>query len=132
MIEKDKVYVGQTVYTYNHWSDVVEKGHVTEIQDAGVYVQSECAVDKNGNAICTTPGTGGAIFEDLYETALAAYAAQELKVHEKAAKYCEEITDVPKLLAFALDHCLCGEEYTDYPAIKAYKASAKRLLGIDL
>lgn len=132
MIEKDKVYVGQTVYTYNHWSDVVEKGHVTEIHDAYVDVQGECVVDRNDNVVCTTTGTGGTTFEDLHETAQAAYAAQELKVYEKAAKYCEEITDVPKLLAFALDHCLCGEEYTDYPAIKAYKASAKRLLGIDL
>lgn len=132
MIEKDKVSVGQTVYTYNHWSDVVEKGTVTEIQDKGVYVQSKCAVDKNGKFICQTYGTGGGKFEDLYETALAAYAAQEVKKSEKAAEYCEQIKDVPSLLTFALNHCLCGEEYTDYSAIRAYKASAKRLLGIDL
>lgn len=87
---------------------------------------------KNGKFICQTYGTGGGKFEDLYETALAAYAAQEVKDCEKAAKYCEQIKDVPSLLTFALNHCLCGEEYTDYSAIKAYKASAKRLLGVDL
>lgn len=132
MINADKARVGQIVYTYNHWSNTVEKGSITKLFDDGAYVQSKCAVDKNGKFICQTYGTGGGKFEDLYETALAAYAAQEVKESEKAAEYCEQIKDVPSLLTFALNHCLCGEEYTDYSAIRAYKASAKRLLGIDL
>lgn len=126
------MHIGQTVYTYDHWSNVVYKGTITQIQDAGVYIQNSCTVERDGKIICKSTDTGGAIFEDLHETAQAAYAAQERKVDEKEIKYCESITDVPKLLAFALDHCLCGNEYTDYAAIRAYKASTKRLLGINL
>ena len=40
--------------------------------------------------------------------------------------------DLKDLLKFPLNHCLNGEEYTDYEAKAAYKQRVNELVGIDL
>lgn len=39
--------------------------------------------------------------------------------------YKESIKTVEDLINFPLSHCFCGEEYTEYEVIAAYKERAK-------
>ena len=47
-------------------------------------------------------------------------------------KYKSEIKNLEDLLRFPLKHCFCGEEYTDYEALSAYKARVTELTEIVL
>lgn len=132
MIEKDNISIGQTVYIIEHWTNNIVRGTVSELLSDCVSIKRECFVDSNDNFIDDFCSIGWVQFENLYETAQSASEARESELLAKVEKYCKEITDVPSLLKFPLEHCLNGEEYTNYEAIKAYKIRAKQLLGIDL
>ena len=132
MIREDNISIGQTVYVIEYWTNNIVRGTVSELLNDCVSIKYKCFVDSNDNFIDSFDSNGWSQFEDLYETAQSASEAREHELLANVAKYCEKITDVPSLLKFPLEHCLNGEEYTDYAAIKAYKIRAKQLLGIDL
>lgn len=124
--------VGDTVYFVENWTGNVIQGKVSKIHNGGVSAICQYIVDAEGNIIDKSFGTSGARFEDLYATAQEAFDGKNRKRLERISKYCDEITDVESLLKFALNHCLNGEEYTDYAARAAYIEKAKELLDIDL
>ena len=124
--------VGDTVYFVENWTNNVIQGKISKIHNGGVSVTCQYIVDTEGNFIDKSFGTSGARFEDLYATAQEAFDGKNRKHLEWISKYCDEITDIESLLKFALNHCLNGEEYTDYAARAMYAEKAKELLDIDL
>lgn len=123
---------GDTVFFIDHWNGHIIKGTVETLLPEGANVHCNAIVDENGNKVEDAYGTGGARFEKLYASAKDAYDAKKKLREEAVNKYCDEIGTIADLVSFPLNHCLCGEEYTDYPAIEAYKIRAKELTGIDL
>ena len=126
------VNIGDTVFFIDHWNGHIIRGTVESLLPEGANVHCDAIVDENGNKIEDTYGTGGARFEKLYASAKDAYDAKKKLYEEAVKKYCDEIKTGADLISFPLTHCLCGEEYTDYPAIEAYKIRARELAGVDL
>lgn len=124
--------IGNTAYFIEAWSGHVIRGKITEVYDDSVSIHCECYVDPEGNFKSKSYGTCGARFGKLYSTAQEAFAEKNRKHLEIISKYSNEIKDVPSLLKFALEHCVTGEEYTDYEAREVYIKKAKELLNIDL
>lgn len=63
----------------------------------------------------------------------AAEHKRQAKVSEhRISEYKDEIKNLHDLLQFPLKHCLCGDGYTDFDAIDAYKAKVKELIGMEL
>ena len=58
------------------------------------------------------------------EEAIKSYQKHSEEIKEK---YKSEITSLEDLLRFPLDHCLNGEEYTDYEARQAYTEKINEL-----
>lgn len=126
------VKLNDTVFFIEHWTGNVIKGTVTEILEDGVRIDCDVHVDEAGNDIDTAYGTSGARFDKIYASAKDAYTAKKQDFDKKTSEYCDKIRTVQDLVQFPLEHCLCGEEYTDYPAIAAYRRRAKELTGTDL
>lgn len=128
--------VGDIAYFYEHWSNSIEKCQIEELKEIdGVKtaeVRSIGTVDIEGEIICNTYGTSTRKIENLYSSCRAAYKAYYDKFNDFKNKYIEEIKDLKDLLKFPLNHCLNGEEYTDYKAKAAYKQRVNELVGIDL
>ena len=118
--------IGDIVYVNGPWN-VAEKCEIT----------SEQGSRKNGDGFYSVHsldlgGSFGAFTDNIFSTKEDAIAAHKRKSDENIAKYKEEIKNLNDLLKFPLDHCFCGEEYTDYDAIQAYKTKAFELTGIVL
>ena len=126
------VNIGDTVYFNEVWSDYVIRGKVTELYDEGVSISCYCTVDEKGNYVDEVCYTSGARFTKIYSTAQEAYSAKDRQHMKIISKYEINIKDVQSLLRFALEHCLTGEEYTDYEAREVYIKKAKELLNVDL
>ena len=124
--------IGDTVYFIESWTTKVIRGKVTKVYDNDVSIHCECSVDPEGNFMSESYGTDRARFKNLYATAQEAFDEKNREHLEIMSKYSNEIKDVQSLLRFALEHCLIGEEYTDYEAREVYIKKAKELLNIDL
>lgn len=118
---KNNTKVGDIVYSVESWTERVVKARVTEIMNDCVRFQALCFVDRNGNFSDTFLGSAGAAWDNLYATALDAYTDRDTKNAAQVQAYCDEIETIADLVRFPLDHCLTGDEYTDYNALKAYK-----------
>lgn len=66
-------------------------------------------------------GTSGVRLDQAFLTAKEANDAQEAEVEKHKEELRSEITDVESLLKFPLDHCLNGDEYTDWQARAVYE-----------
>lgn len=88
--------------------------------------------DKDGNQTESFLGTFGVSTEDVFSSAADAYDAIRKKHDELVQKYCDEIKTVEDLVNFPLEHCLIGEEYTEYEAVDAYKIMVQKLLNISV
>lgn len=134
-VEPTSMKVGDIVYFYEHWSDSIEKCKIEELKEIdgvkAAEVRSIGTVDIEGDIICNTYGTSTRRIKDLYPSSTAAYDAYFKKSIENTRKYKDEIKTINDLVAFPLDHCLNGGEYTDYDAKAAYKQKVKELLGIE-
>ena len=128
--------VGDIAYYHEHWSDSIVKCKIASIKNIGekefAEVEDVGIVDLEDKIICDTYDIRTRPISTLYPTVTSAYKAYNDKNEELKQKYLEEITDVHDLIRFPLDHCLNGDEYTDYVAIAAYKERARELLGINL
>jgi hypothetical protein len=132
MVDKTKIEQGSVVYYAQTWTGFIVKAIVTEIVDGGVYAKELYTVDKEGNQVDRCVGSSGAAWDNLYATAAEAYDAQAAENKAAYDKYCSEIKSVEDLVRFPLEHCINGDEYTDWQAVNAYKIRAKELVGIEL
>lgn len=132
MSHKGEVKVGDKVYIQEHWTGLVFRGKVYEVGEEGVLVHGENFIDLDGSDAETFYGSTGGTWDNVYLTPEEAFEAIKRKNLEKIKKYCDEIVDVKTLIEFPTNHCFCGEEYTNYEALEAYKIRAKELLGIDI
>lgn len=73
-------------------------------------------------------GTFGSPESKIFETKEEAVEAYRKEFKEEADKYMSEIKSLKDLLQFPLDHCINGEEYTDYAAKAAYCAKMKEFI----
>lgn len=131
MMNKSDVKIGQSIYFQEHWTGMIIKGKIYEINDEGVLVHGECYVRPDGRPDDKFYGSTGGQWENIYPTAKAAYEGKRAKHNAKIAKYCEEITDINALVEFPLKHPFGAEEYTNYEAIEAYKIRCKELMNLD-
>ena len=123
--------VGDTVYHYENWGGSVMRGVIKKISKY-VKVEDDYVVNENGGEVCYCPNVTYRKKEQLYSSAEAAYEEQ-LKVQQnKIKEYCDQIKSIEDLVKFSIDHCLNGEEYTDYEARRAYINRVSDLLGIKL
>lgn len=120
------------IYYIENYTDAVTKGIILSVENDTVKIKSICAVDRQGNNYVSTPGTTWRRISDCYTSVDSIYAAQDNANKEAVNGYCSEIKDIKDLARFPLQHCLNGEEYTNWNAVKAYKIRAKELLNIEL
>ena len=76
-------------------------------------------------------GTFGVTADNVFPSKLKALAAAEIERQNKISEYKREIKNLNDLLQFPLHHCFCGDEYTDWEAVEAYKTRAKELTGLN-
>ena len=124
---KTNTNVGDIVYFVEYWTDHVTKARVTEVSDGGVYFNCISVVDKDGQDIQRSIGSAGALWDGLFQTAKDAYDTRDKKHDAQIKAYCEEIQTIEDLVRFPLEHCLIGDEYTDWDAYYAYKQRAQEL-----
>ena len=132
-MNKDNIQIGDKVFVIEKWSDAVIMGTVEECSHPDyVKIHNACFVDRNGQACGKTYGTSNISYAHLYKTADAAWKTLD-QINNKVIKsYQQSIKTIQDLVEFPLDHCLIGEEYTDWQAIQVYKDKCKELLGINL
>lgn len=131
---KDEYTAGQVVYVYEIQPDSIVKAVIVDknIFNDGYSIRYQSIVDRDGNEIVDMVGDSCRESSEIWKSAADAYAARDKKHQEKLAAYKNKIKDMKTLILFPLDHCLNGEEYTNYDARTAYKERAKELLGLDL
>ena len=121
---------GMTIYFYRDLESYVKRGNVKDstILDAGIdnikvisKVAWEANIDNEGKEVRRIGGTSGVRLDKAFLTAKEANDAQKAEVEEHKEELRSEITDVESLLKFPLDHCLNGDEYTDWQARAVYE-----------
>lgn len=121
---------GMTIYFYRDLESYVKRGNVKDstILDAGIdnikvisKVAWEANIDSEGKEVRRIRGTSGVRLDQAFLTAKEANDAQEAEVEKHKEELRSEITDVESLLKFPLDHCLNGDEYTDWQARAIYE-----------
>lgn len=66
-------------------------------------------------------GSSGCYLENTFSTAKEAFEAKNKLIEEHREKLRSEITDVESLFRFPLNHCVIGNEYTDWYARAVYE-----------
>lgn len=121
---------GMTIYFYRDLESYIKRGNVKDstILDAGIdnikvinKVAWEANIDSEGKEVRRIGGTSGVRLDQAFLTAKEANDAQEAEVEKHKEELRSEITDVESLLKFPLDHCLNGDEYTDWQARAIYE-----------
>ena len=131
-MNKDDLKIGSNVYAYERWSNSILRAEVIKIYDDSCELRFMNIVDRYGNDRGDMFGVSRRVFDQVWHTAKEAWAAID-KEHDNAViRYSQNMETVEDLLKFPLLHCLCGEEYTDYAAIDAYKKRCSELLDINL
>lgn len=121
---------GMTIYFYRDLESYIKRGNVKDstILDAGIdnikvisKVAWEANIDNEGKEVRRIGGTSGVRLDQAFLTAKEANDAQKAEVEKHKEELRSEITDVGSLLKFPLDHCLNGDEYTDWQARAVYE-----------
>lgn len=121
---------GMTVYFYRDLESYIKRGNVKDstILDAGIdnikvisKVAWEANIDSEGKEVRRIGGTSGVRLDKAFLTAKEANDAQKAEVEKHKEELRSEITDIESLLKFPLDHCLNGDEYTDWQARAVYE-----------
>lgn len=123
-----------TIFVYESWTDNIYKATVNKVDEEKQIVDIfyENLVDRDGNELTFFNGMASYPFDRVYDTVQDAYAYKDNMHTEQVNKYLEEIQTKEDLINFPLTHCLCGNEYTDYDAVEAYKIKVRALLRIDI
>ena len=125
----ENVENGMTIYFYRDLDSYVKRGKVKDSTVLGTgdntkYIRKvdwEANIDSEGNEVRMLGGTSGICLDKAFLTAKEANDAQKAEVEEYKEEFRSEITDVESLLKFPLDHCLNGDEYTDWQARAVYE-----------
>lgn len=125
----ENVENGMTIYFYRDLDSYVKRGKVKDSTVLGTgnnikYIRKvdwEANIDSEGKEVRRIGGTSGVHLDKAFLTAKEANDAQKAEVEEHKEKLRSEITDVESLLKFPLDHCLNGDEYTDWQARAVYE-----------
>jgi len=128
----NKINVNDTVYIYEHWSQGIIRASVVECLENAYEIKCKEFVDKQGNRISSSYGNMTVTINNIWKTVEEAFNEIEKRKLDEVSKYCDEIKTIEDLVLFPIRHCLNGEEYTNYEALKAYKKRAKELLNIDI
>lgn len=131
----DDYKIGGECYIIEAWTEniikcIIEDKHSDE--NGFIYsVRQVCKVDRTGRKVEKSyGGKADAYGKLLYKSAEEAYNSCQQKHIDIQKEYLGQIKTVEDLIRFPLDHCFCGEEYTDWDAVSAYEQRAKELLGI--
>ena len=125
----ENVENGMTIYFYRDLDSYVIKGKVKDssIRDMGNNIKFikkvdwEMNVDSEGKKVRTLGGTSGVRLDKAFLTAKDANDVQKAEVEKCKSEFRKEITDIESLLRFPLEHCLNGDEYTDWQARAVYE-----------
>ena len=128
MVRKEDLKIGDIVYIEGSWSSGLYSGEVYEIQDKGALVHGKNYINADGSDGDRYYGSCGNTYENIYLTAEDAINGIKAKHQAKVDEYCKQITDIESMIKFSMNHCLNGEEYTNWDAVKAYKIMAKNYL----
>ena len=120
---------GMTIYFYRDLDSYIKKGKVKDssILGAGDSVQYirkvdwKADIDSEGKEVGEIGGTSGVQFDKAFLTAKEANDAQDAEIEKHKEELRNKITGVESLLKFPLDHCLNGDEYTDWQARAVYE-----------
>lgn len=132
-----KFEVGDTVYFQEHWSKNLVEGTITKLfpsdfSTEGIRCNNCYFVNQDGVRIGKMVGEVGAFAGEYFSSVERLLEYIKQRDRARVNKMKDSIKNLNDLLAFPLDHCFCGEEYTDYDAIKAYKERVFELTGTDL
>lgn len=132
MINKNDVKIDDLVYIVSPHDDYIFGGRVEII--LGDYVRLEvyeyydASGKYNGKCNCKHDVK----FENIFANIEGAADAIKRKHSAAVEDYCNEIVDIESMIRFSMNHCLNGEEYTNWDAVKAYQIKAKELFNVDL
>ena len=125
--------VGERVFFQEHWSRNFVEGTITELYDNGGMRCNNCYfVNQDGVRTGRLVGEVGALAGEYFKNVRSLMDFVETRDHARVKEMKDSIKNLNDLLAFPLDHCFCGEEYTDEDAIRAYKERTFELTGIHL
>lgn len=132
MINKNEVKINDLVYIVSPHDDHIFGGRVEIILNDCISIMVYEYYDSYGNysgkCNCQYKAKSENIFINIEK------AVEEIKKNHSAVveSYCNEIVDIESMIKFSMNHCLNGEEYTDWDAVKAYQIRAKELFNVDL
>lgn len=131
-MKKEDVKIGNIVFYKKNWDGFITQAKVIELKpslttedDYYVKLKNICHPELTKKDILYN--ATGITFLSIYEIYKS---MDELKIgikkkeNEIIQKYKSEIKNINDLINFPFHHCFCGEEYTDYEAIQAYKERA--------
>ena len=136
----ENVEKGMTIYFYRDLDSYVIRGSVRDssIRDASIgnikvisKVDWESTIDSEGKEVRGIGGTSGVRLDRAFLTAKEANDVQNAEVEKHKEELKSEITDLFSLLEFPLNHCLIGDEYTDWQARAVYEEIVKGIKNGD-
>lgn len=126
----ENVKNGMTIYFYQDLDSYVIRGKIKNSSIRDTYIKNikviskvdwEANIDDEGKEVRIIGGTSGVLLDRAFLTAKEANDAQEAEVEKHKEELRSEITDIESLLKFPLNHCLIGDEYTDWQARAVYE-----------
>ena len=115
--------VGDIIFYYNHWSDLVHEAIIMGIQENARNQLVYHLADLTNGADC------GCLVEDAYLTKEACLMAIQEKSQKQIAEYIEQIQNMEDLIRFLLEHQTSGES-ADLEARVAAVKKAEEFCGI--
>ena len=111
---------GQEVYTIDWYSYSIRKAKIVSVdyREESIYVKFEYV--ENTVSI-----------ENIFVTEKEARDAKNKKIENTKNEYRKQINSVEDLVVFLFNHCINGDEYTDYEAREVAIEKAKEY-GINL
>lgn len=124
--------IGDTVYVYENWSGKIVKAVVSKKSKNGVYINYQYFVDNNGKELNRFIGSSYRKFNEIWDSVAEALNIKKERNNKIIQEYLKEIKNIEDLVKFPINHCFCGEEYTEEEAKAAYIIRVKELLNIQI
>ena len=124
--------VGDTCYFKDHWTEGFIKGIIICVNDDDYVIEVHHTVNHFGEKLYDRVGTQGAKKDETFETIEELVAYSENKSQKQVDLYLQEIKTIEDFIQFPLNHCINGNEYTDYDALTAYKQKAASLFNVTI
>lgn len=133
-MKRKNVKIGKKVYYQEPWSGQIIQAEIAAPDEFSVMCNNIVEVNnicrpevEKSNPMYISRGIVCCPINKLYENLDEIKAAIKEKWKNDVQKYKNKIKNIEDLINFPLSHCFCGEEYTEYEAIQAYKERAKEL-----